>query len=721
MQCRFLAGLACLLLATHLSASDARIEIVTPADRGLTADNLHFYVYLPANYDENTETQYPLLIFLHGAGEQGTNMHPNVIKNGPLKPLYDNGSINMAKVDQLDERVRNSIVIAPRSPAWWPSRRAYMNTLLVHNLDEYRIDQDRIYLTGLSAGGSGTWMIGVDYPDYFAALLPVCGSDNDHTADDHAPRLYEKNIPVWAFHGEKDPNGDDEDFGPDEHALITMGLMDAVIGTVSARSLRTEVYPGSVSEDRSYIFGDSDWSSSSGVVMPTTYGVTVYDEAGHSIWGRTYNNPDVYAWLYNQSKDGPIDNSTISGTVTLDGAGLNGATITYTGPTNGFTTTATDGSYSFSAPDGEYSIVASKDGYLTTASATATTPPDQTAVDFTFTTATITGIVRNTATNSPIAGATITYTGELSGSATSDADGSYSINRVFGRSATLTLQAAKAGFQDSGSMELAVPPNKTQDFDLDPALAGTITLPGAHTDVDEDAGSIDILIRRINGNDGDVSVYYETVTDTATADDFTPISGTLEWLNGNDDDKTVTVDITNDTAHEGDERFEFRLSSPTGGAELGNDLQEIIIGDDDSPPPGNNPPEITSGPDADPASVVMPNGSVLSVTATDADADALNYSWNKVSGPGAVLFSVQAATSTASFDAPGDYILSVTVTDGNGGSDSGSVEITVLADSTPAQAPASGDDDDGCNLGFGGLGLHLLGVLLVLAAFTKRR
>ncbi len=158
--------------------------------------------------------------------------------------------------------------------------------------------------------------------------------------------------------------------------------------------------------------------------------------------------------------------SLISGTVTLDGAPLEGATVQYEGPLEGTATTAADGSYSINAIDGDYVLVVSKGDYVPTADTDVSTPPDV-DVDFAFTTATISGAITDADTGDPIADAIVRYEGGITGQAVTAANGAYSITGVFGRTDTLTLIASKTGgYFDSNFVDVDVPPDQTVDFTL---------------------------------------------------------------------------------------------------------------------------------------------------------------------------------------------------------------------------------------------------------------
>lgn len=168
---------------------------------------LPYRLYVPENYDATKS--YPLIVFLHGAGERG-NDNAAQLKNGILVPFGDPNS-----------PIHNCIVVAPQCPAgkkWveYPNGGAaqycqYSTDMfaesaplkaLLELIDvlkgEYNVDSDRIYATGLSMGGYGTWDLLARHGDIFAAAIPVCGGVDVSHAD-----IY-KDIPIYTFHGLKD-------------------------------------------------------------------------------------------------------------------------------------------------------------------------------------------------------------------------------------------------------------------------------------------------------------------------------------------------------------------------------------------------------------------------------------------------------------------------------------------------------------------------------------
>lgn len=147
--------------------------------------NTDYLLYLPEGYDSSRV--YPLMVFLHGSGERGDN--PNQIRvHGFPKAIVQGTRFDF-------------ILVAPQCKTGtdWQSENLYH--LIKGVISTYPIDSNRVYLTGMSMGGTGTWDLAFDYPDLFAAIAPVCGRINRNH-----PRKTEslKNMPVWAFHGELD-------------------------------------------------------------------------------------------------------------------------------------------------------------------------------------------------------------------------------------------------------------------------------------------------------------------------------------------------------------------------------------------------------------------------------------------------------------------------------------------------------------------------------------
>jgi predicted peptidase len=144
-----------------------------------------YLLYLPKDYGRQPSRKYPLLVYLHGKSCRGYNLE-KLKKYGP--PYLVSKGWNFPFV-----------IVSPQCPPdkiwntddWFPSLYRSLS-------DKYRIDQKRIYLTGMSMGGSGAWALAIRHPEYFAAAIPMCGGWRTKNIKEM------KNIPVWAFHGEND-------------------------------------------------------------------------------------------------------------------------------------------------------------------------------------------------------------------------------------------------------------------------------------------------------------------------------------------------------------------------------------------------------------------------------------------------------------------------------------------------------------------------------------
>lgn len=146
-----------------------------------------YLVYLPKNYSSETK-KYPLLIYLHGGSQKGNDL--NKLKTYGLPYLIEKGQ-------NFD-----FIIASPQCPEnkYW-STENWFESLYSDLIMRYRIDTDRVYCTGISMGGYGTYIVALDFPDKFAAIVPLCGGIND---SDTSRVCNLRNIPIWTFHGTAD-------------------------------------------------------------------------------------------------------------------------------------------------------------------------------------------------------------------------------------------------------------------------------------------------------------------------------------------------------------------------------------------------------------------------------------------------------------------------------------------------------------------------------------
>ncbi len=145
----------------------------------------NYLTFLPDNYDSLKNELLPVIFYLHGRSVSGNDL--NRLKRYGLPYFLDKGK-------KLD-----FIVVAPQCP-WgknWASEN-WLDTIFTEINTQYRIDPSRVYLTGMSLGGFGTWELANRYPHKFAAIAPLCGGAKDEWAKNLT------HLPIWVFHGAKD-------------------------------------------------------------------------------------------------------------------------------------------------------------------------------------------------------------------------------------------------------------------------------------------------------------------------------------------------------------------------------------------------------------------------------------------------------------------------------------------------------------------------------------
>lgn len=155
------------------------------AYHGKREPHYQYLTYLPKQYDLSGKKQWPLIIYLHGKSACGNDL--DKVKRYGLPFFTDRGM-------QLD-----AIAVAPQCPEGknWTTEdwfTPFMNELA----EKYRIDTTRIYLTGMSLGGFGTWDLAIKYPHKFAAIAPLCGGGRPQQV------CVIKDVPIWVIHGDQD-------------------------------------------------------------------------------------------------------------------------------------------------------------------------------------------------------------------------------------------------------------------------------------------------------------------------------------------------------------------------------------------------------------------------------------------------------------------------------------------------------------------------------------
>lgn len=229
-----------------------------------TDGNSHRYRLLfPAGYDKAGDEKYPLVLFLHGAGERGDD-NAAQLKHGaaefaradrqaeyPCFVLFPQVPKEQKWVD-ADWSQSAGKGTFPESPS--PAYAAALGAVKSW-IDSGRVDPNRVYVTGLSMGGYGTWYAAAASKDVFAAAVPICGGGDPTWAKRY------QGMPIWTFHGTEDkavPVGRSREM---IEALATVGHEPKVI-------------------------------------------YTEYEGGGHDVWTQTYRRDDLFRWLFSQQRSG---------------------------------------------------------------------------------------------------------------------------------------------------------------------------------------------------------------------------------------------------------------------------------------------------------------------------------------------------------------------------------------------------------------------------------
>ena len=207
---------------------------------------LGYLLQLPKEYAAQSGKRWPLMLFLHGAGERGTNLSL-VAKHGPPKLVAQGTNFPF-------------IVVSPQCLAGQHWDNDALLALLDDVIARHRVDTNRIYLTGLSMGGFGSWSLAARYPERFAAVAPICGGGEriDVMLAGRSKAEALKTLGVWAFHGAKDPTV----------PLEESQKMVAAFKKAGCQEVELSVYP----------------------------------EAGHDSWTETYNNPKLFEWFLKHAR-----------------------------------------------------------------------------------------------------------------------------------------------------------------------------------------------------------------------------------------------------------------------------------------------------------------------------------------------------------------------------------------------------------------------------------
>jgi predicted peptidase len=226
-------------------------------DRSVTHEGrvYDYQVYVPRDY--TPEEDWPVILFLHGAGERGSD---GIIPT----------EVGLGRAIRRNVSRWPAIVVFPQVPlsrSWGDEPAAAGMIALEAAIDEFSIDEDRQYLTGLSMGGFGTWYLGYHHPDRWAAMVAICSfvkgpaSYPDYLPSEDPEHVLARkidHIPIWIFHGDA----------------------DSVVPVESARRLNS-----ALQEENAEVY------------------YTEYPGVGHNSWDAAYDTGDMIEWLFSKHRE----------------------------------------------------------------------------------------------------------------------------------------------------------------------------------------------------------------------------------------------------------------------------------------------------------------------------------------------------------------------------------------------------------------------------------
>lgn len=307
---------ACLALiaSTAWAQDDVLREVpITTTDAGYG-----FLVYTPPGYSTSSG-RHALVVFLHGAGEvgggQGAELFDEMTLHGAAKLLRQGATVTTTDAGLREARGGSrlfanddAIVIVPQSPAWWDAGK--LNGFLTWVMHQYRVNPRRIYLTGISMGGGGTWDYTSGQGRYrLAAALPVCGASGGGSG------LRFTRTQVWAFHAWGDitvPRSNSIDWVSNiGDTLAGVNLPTVLTGYPHADG--GVLAPATQTMTALYSAGAFNWSPGSIADGGSPLRLTLYTDNDHDSWTRTYANASVWQWLFRQRSvvEPPFENALV--------------------------------------------------------------------------------------------------------------------------------------------------------------------------------------------------------------------------------------------------------------------------------------------------------------------------------------------------------------------------------------------------------------------------
>ena len=639
MRSKFIFTLAVVCGLSFSIAHGQQVAKISAAGTG-------YMEYLPQDYKQNTK-DYPLVIFLHGIGEKGTtSTDPATLKASVDKVTR----VGLAKNVKYGTQYP-FILISPQLKSnygSWPAN--YVIEVLNHVKKYLRVDNRRIYITGLSLGGYGTWTTLGAYPEVFAASVPICSGGS---ALSKACAIAAENVALWAFHGTGD-------------GIVSYTVTTKMINAVNACTPK----PSPLAK------------------------TTLFDGLGHSIWDKVYKQTNALDWMlsFTNGSDGtssggstttnsaPVVSGGSDKSLTLPdrevylqgtASDSDGSIASYkwtkvSGPSASLGAYTTSKLRAYNMVEGAYTF------RLTVKDNDGAYKSDDVKVTVSQSTTTNVAPVANAGSDKSTGSSSIT----LSGSGT-DKDGqivSYKWEKYYGGTVTLTNANTRSvtvsgmkdgkyflrltvtdddGATDYDNMQIVVSGGTNADA---PSTTTNIA-PVANAGYDKSTSNTSIALYGSGSDKDGQIVSYK----------WTQYGGAAATLT-NASTKTLTVSGLKD----GKYYFRLTVTDDRGATDYDNMLVNVSGSNSTA---YNIAPISNAGPDkriADNISSLRLYGS-----GTDKDGNIVSYKWTQYGGPDVDLNNATSKTVTVSGLDEGKYYLKLTVKDNDGAVDHDNMLIVV--------------------------------------------
>jgi len=618
-----------------------------------SASVIGYLEYLPKDYHKNSN-KYPVVIFLHGKGEKGlTSTNPNVLK----KEIHQVEKIGPPRYVKKGEQFP-FILISPQlksSYGDWPA--SYVMEVVNHVKRYLRIDESRIYLTGLSLGGGGTWTTAQEYPHIFAAIAPVCGSRNSPSK---ACDLVRNDVPVWAFHGDKDKV---------VTHLRSVNMINAINSCSPKPSPQAKI--------------------------------TIYPGVKHNAWDKAYqtdhsvHRPNVYEWLLSHKKSGSSGAKQNKGPVANAGADK-----VLTLPTNSVTLTA-------SAKDEDGKIASYKwtkksggEATLKNAATPSLIVSNLAEGSYTF------QVVASDNDGGQDADDVIVTVKEQSNKVPVANAGSDKVLTLPTNSITLTASAkdedgkiASFKWTKKSGGEATLKNAATPSLIVSDLAEGSYTFQVVASDDDggQDADDVIVTVKKQSnkvpvanaGSDKVLTLPANSLTLTASAKDEDGKIASFKWTKKSGGEATLknaaTPSLIVSNLAEGSYKFQVVATDDDGG----QDADDVIV---TVKKQSNKVPVANAGSDK---VLTLPTNSItLTASAKDEDGKIASYKWIKKSGAEAALKNTLTPALIVSNLSIGTYVFQVTAIDDDGGQGHDEVIVTVNANNNTNRPPVANAGSD---------------------------